>query len=374
MAEVKVRVTGDNSGFNAALTRSRVAAQAFVGRMRSLTAGIGGQIAGLFAGATIAAAVKRTIQWADQLNDTSQRLDVNVEKLQAWEYAAIQTGSSLEKLTTTIEKLRKSQADAARGLGTAKAGLAAFGITGQDDVETMLRKISERVKSGNFSSGALMGIGGRGATTMIPALKQWEELSRLAEESGVIIKEEQVAVLEKLNDQLTFMGRYVMAELAPAIQLLFEKLVQLTSAVKGAQSFFGEVAGSIASVGTGIEFGDSIKTIGEKLFKFVKTQDAGLGKAFFEGKKAFDAEVAKGNATIQQFRTPAPTNQREAPGDTPFKAFRPTKSDVDSLAKVGLFTQSGMNAGPILDIQRRMERHLAKIVQNTDTTEPDPFS
>lgn len=383
MAEVKVRVTGDTTGFNAALTRARVGAAAFAGRMRSITAGIGSNLVGMFGTAAIGAAVAKTIRWADQLNDTSQRLDVNVEKLQAWEYAATQTGASLETLTGVIEKLKKAQQDAGRGNKSAKTSLAAFGITGADDVQTMLSKLARSAQSGDIQGkrADFQQVAGRGAGALIPALRQWEELAAEAERVGVIIKQEQVNVLEKLNDQFTFMSRFMMAELAPAIQWVSEKLIVLVERFKGLQSSIGEILGTLATpnnaanalgasfwenLSSGLSLTDAIKGV-------IADAVSGVAGAGIDALTPIVDAEKTAKEIIDKLRSGGATgaaSDSEAPG---LLKSRPVKAEVDSLARVGLFTASGLNGGPVLDIQRRQLNELVKIARNTEGDEGDPF-
>lgn len=380
MADVRVRILGDNAGFNAAVTKAQLTANAFAGRMRAVTSGIAGRMAGLFGTAAVGLMVRNTIQWADQLNDTSKRLGVNAEQLQKWEYAAIQTGSSLEKLTATIEKLKKSQSDAARGLSTAKGGLAAFGIVEGDDVNTMLSKIAMRVQSGSFNQGALMDIGGGAAVSLIPALKQWQELADLAESSGVIIKQEQINALEKINDQFTFMSRYLMSNLAPAIQWVAEQLIRFNGVVRAIGASAGAAIGTPGGVKTAIGGAADLSSRWARVKFGLMTGNFGMiSDAMTKGSAATKStgklfrdyirdELIAAERNIQALRAGKPTdpddNDLNKP-DTRMRSSRPTRAEVDSLAKVGLFTASGLNAQAVTNFMPRIERHLANIERNT---------
>ncbi len=114
-----VRISGDSGGFGAAAIRAVARSTRFVRRFAVCRAefarNIGGSIASMFGAGYLISQVKQTLQWADNIDDLSQRLGVGVEQLQAFEYAAKKSGSSMESIITASRALRRAQGGALKG-------------------------------------------------------------------------------------------------------------------------------------------------------------------------------------------------------------------------------------------------------------------
>lgn len=378
-----VKVGADTTGFNAGLTRAKMQANAFAQNMRSVTSGIARNFAGMFSVVAATMAIKRTIEWADTLADTSRRLGINVEKLQEMEYAAVQTGSSLSSLVNTIEKLKKSQADAGRGLSTAIIGMGALGLGTGDSVDVMLSKLAAKAQSGELTglTGPLKDVAGRGASELIPALMQWEKLAKEAREVGVIMEESHVQVLEKVKDQFTYLTRYMTANLAPAIAWTTEKMMLMVAAVRGVGAAIGTLAGmdpakrkaKVADRWKAFREGGFKGLIGERIFG--NMAEAVSGEIVNDPMAAFTAEMRKARKAIAEMRASDTFKEVDVDLPDPLQKKGRMRAQVDSLAKVGLFTSSGLNAQSVADSQRkRMVMHLAAIERNTKQSSQDQFA
>jgi len=94
----------------------------------------------------------QSVNYADQLDELSNRLGISTEQLSAWGYAAKLTGSDLDSLASTIPRLSKNLAGALDE-GSRQADLfKALGIEVTDaagrlrDVEDVLPEIADRFK------------------------------------------------------------------------------------------------------------------------------------------------------------------------------------------------------------------------------------
>jgi hypothetical protein len=83
---------------------------------------IRGTIAGAFGGAAFVAAVRKTIQEIDQIQDVAEELNMPVEEVQAMKFAADDASDSFEKLLTILTKIQDVQIDIVKGEGVGEKG------------------------------------------------------------------------------------------------------------------------------------------------------------------------------------------------------------------------------------------------------------
>ncbi len=121
-------------------------------------------------------AIQKTVEFADHLADTSIRLGIAVEDLQEFQFAAKQTGASVEQLTTFIEKLNASRFDPKK-----RASFAKFGI-GEGELHTanvteLVAAVSSAMKGRNPQEFgfALRDVGGRGAGALVGMLQDIDD-------------------------------------------------------------------------------------------------------------------------------------------------------------------------------------------------------
>ena len=81
-----------------------------------LIGGIG--LAALGAAAGLAVLVKKSFEYIDTLGKTSARTGITTDTLQAFQLAAIESGSTIEQTQKGLEKFARSIGDAGRGLKT----------------------------------------------------------------------------------------------------------------------------------------------------------------------------------------------------------------------------------------------------------------
>jgi hypothetical protein len=199
-----------------------------------------GQLAGAFGVAAITAFAKKTMDLGGQLKDTSARLNVNVEKLQEWNYAAKQTSASAEDVTNFFEHIAAARLEALAGDEKALANFAKLKIALKDlknenlDTEGLGKKIGTAVQVGDIQklSGALKELGGKSATRLVPAMK--EGLGELGEEArkfGLIMSQETIDKMDELGDKI----EQVFSRLMGPMSTL---LGWINSGVKSIEQFF----------------------------------------------------------------------------------------------------------------------------------------
>lgn len=98
-------------------------------------------------------AVKQAIDNADKLNDISIRLGIGAEALSTYAYAAKQSGTDIESLSTGLTRFTKNIAAAADAGSSQGKVFAALGVDVKDaagnlrSVEDLLPEIADRFKT-----------------------------------------------------------------------------------------------------------------------------------------------------------------------------------------------------------------------------------
>lgn len=209
----------DGSGFARGLNKARSEAQHFG---KDFAREMAASFAAAFGTAAIVESMKRTLEYAHNLENLSKRLGVTTTALQEFEEAAREGGSSLDAVATFFAHLNKAREEAVGGNEQLLQQFSRFGIElsnlKTDKVEDLFRKIAEGVQHGDVQSlsAALQEIGGRGATDLIPAfVNGLDEAAKHIREIGGLLGEDVVKTLAEANkkvDELKLRLRALAAE------------------------------------------------------------------------------------------------------------------------------------------------------------------
>ncbi len=285
---------------------------------------IGAAMVGAFG--VIGMAVKGALDEADKIGKMAQSFGVPVEELSRLKHAADLSDVSLEELGKSVGRLSKNMMEVAGGAtGPATQAFKALGIavTNTDgtlksstEVMTTLAGKFEGMEDGAGKTAIAMSLFGKAGASMIPMLNAGSaglrDMMTEADALGIVISTKTAKAAEGFNDNLTRLGRVkdglvmgITAELAPALQVLSDRLVQAakdggfvkeaSSAVMTVMNF---LAREIAEV--------SIRISG------LKAEFAGLWKimanlhdwgAMKEGFKEFNEAGAETERRVQTMRT-----------------------------------------------------------------------
>lgn len=190
------------------------------------------------AGATaLAALTQKTAQTGAELDDLSLRFGVSAEKVQEWQYVAMQTGVESEVLSKAFIKARASMADMASGKTNAavdvlnKLGLSMeqFGSNEEmfDGVLEALANVEDSTLQAAYANEIF---GDKIATQILPYVNTGaEQINALKAEfqSMAYLTNEQVAELAKLDDVLfkvkqsiSYAAMQIGTALAPVLESL----------------------------------------------------------------------------------------------------------------------------------------------------------
>lgn len=235
------------------------------------------EVAGVLLGERLIAGVKGFVTelqaQGDALNDSADRLNVNVIELQRWQLAAKFAGAGAEDLNTGLKFLQKAIGEAASGAGDASATFKKLGVDIKD-VDGKLKPANEvledtliglsKIPEPAERSAAAIKLLGRGGGTLLPLIKDGPEgldqlLGKL-EELGGGLGQDALDVIGQAGDQfdefdfaVTSLKSRLAVSLFPTLNQLigwFTKItVQFGQAADGTHAFQATliVLGAIAT-------------------------------------------------------------------------------------------------------------------------------
>lgn len=158
----------------------------------------------------ILAVAKATIDWADNLNDLSERVGVSTENLSRLSYAAKLSGSDLDSLKTGLVQLSKTTIS-----GSNAEALQALGVSAKDATGELKKPIDlffdiadafSNVEDGAAKTAAAMAIFGKSGADLINVLnlgrKGLQDFGKESDKVGYTLDKVAAEKAAELNDQL----------------------------------------------------------------------------------------------------------------------------------------------------------------------------
>lgn len=245
------------------------AAESSAKRYDQLSKDIGKAFTGVFSAVQAAAAVY--INYADALDEMSMRTGIAANDLAALEFAALQSGTSLQKLEQMLGRVSDKATDAASGNRAAAAVFKAMGldVTGANGAlksqEELLLGIAEKFstyRDGTTKAALAQDLFGRGGRELIPLLNKGasgiEELKQKYRELGGLTVDS-AARLNEFNDRLAATEARAKVLTGQFVEGLLPALSQAVSYLEGASvsadkfksagTLLGQVTAFLADMG-----------------------------------------------------------------------------------------------------------------------------
>ncbi len=262
--------------------------------------------------------VENTAKFEAGLEQLSERTGLSVEDLSKFKYAAEQSDTSLESLTTSIKFMGRTLTDAAAGNEKAQTSYRALGLNWKELLDmpvkerflSIVQAISE-VEDPSLRVGLAMRVMGRNVEEMLPFINQGREgielLMKICEELGLVVTDKAGKAAHEFEKEMNTLGATIkrismdIGETSmPAIKLLSGALLAtatvITSGVALAWDslriiFDGLVGGALMFVRLLAEISDAlhitstaVKTVGEMQKNW--------------GEVAHDAQIKLGNDMV----------------------------------------------------------------------------
>lgn len=233
-------------------------------------------------------AVKVYADMGSELLDMSERTGFTVEALSGLQFAAEQSGSSLEELEVSLRKMQRTLADAHLG---GEAGAKALGklglsiaqlvdLTPEQQFEMIAEAISQ-IADPTMQTAAAMEIFGKSGTKLLPLLRNGaagiQQLMEQARRLGLVMSKEDAEAAERFGDMMGRLWRqikmavfHIGAGLAPTLESLGEWISQVVGATsawlqenRALVTIIAGVAGGLTAAGLALMLlGPAISAVG----------------------------------------------------------------------------------------------------------------
>lgn len=227
-------------------------------------------VAGLAAAAGIAALAVAgqqaiaAMRFADEIDDTAQKLMIGTDALQEFRFAMTEVGGTAADADGAIESFNKTLGLAQSGLSPkAMKGFAALGFTQEQlqsfgSGEQLLTEVAGRIADLSKESEQAAVAEKLGLGAMLPLLREgaagMEALRQKAQDMGIVMDSELVAKGAQANQEFETMARVIDVELKSAFVGLSDEVVGFTrniaDALKALNEFLGKYNEHNAKVGT----------------------------------------------------------------------------------------------------------------------------
>tara|TARA_Y100001973_G_scaffold80926_1_gene119226 strand:+ start:341 stop:2236 length:1896 start_codon:yes stop_codon:yes gene_type:complete len=234
-----------------------------VGSVAKVALGATAAVAAL--GTTIAVAAKHSFDFADKIGKVATRTGIATDTIQAFQIAAIESGSTMDIANKSLEKFTRSVGDAQRGLKTQADIFRDLGVSITDangntkDMDTLLREVSDGMsKLGSQSEKATVAANlfGRAGIQVVDVLDNgaaaFDAYIKKAQDYGLILDEKGIRKSEKFNDTLALIKRQFMV-IKTVISIAFLPILQtLATNISETTKKFATQEGSVEDLGVAI--------------------------------------------------------------------------------------------------------------------------
>lgn len=224
---------------------------------------IGAGIAAAFGGISFAGIIKGSIDYADSLDELSQRTGVSVETLSSLRNAAELSGTSLEGVGKEVQKLTRNMTDAARGSATQVENFRALGVavtdnqgnlrSSSDVMLELARAVGELEDPTERVIAAQLAFGKSGGD-LVPLLLELSQNGLQAAE----VTAEQAAEAAMLNDQLDIMRQQTRAAGEAFSLTLLPVFAAVVDVAQGAGFAIKQMGSSLAVVAKDVQTAVSV--------------------------------------------------------------------------------------------------------------------
>lgn len=154
--------------------------------------------------------IRQSIEWADKIDNISNRLGISTEAVQLWDHALKQDGSSIEAATGFFEKLAIARQKALQGSDKEVEAFSRLGVSMSNlssmRVEDIAAEIARAFQSGDPQKliADLRAVGGKGAGELVAAFRNGlGELVAPGQSVVQVVSDEDIARLKEAGDWFT---------------------------------------------------------------------------------------------------------------------------------------------------------------------------
>jgi phage-related minor tail protein len=371
--------------------------QRVAGRMNLSFAALSGTLAGLgsvLSAGALASFFKSAVDAADNINDLNKTTGIAVEKLAGLSLLAKQSGTDLESLATSVNKLSQN-------IGKDSERFRQLGISAKDPLEAFKQLSDIFVAIEDPQTRAALGAAalGKSWASAAPALAEGSQrigeiVDKGAKFSG--ITKEMADNADKLNDQLAEMkaissglGNKLAGEMLPAF-------IDITAAIKKAYEESGKLKaiwvglGAVGAFAFTDEFSSAtikIQNLNKELsgLEYLrktaeqKRSNGGLLQKFFGGDSVEDIDKKIGRVKTQIADLQKSMEPKKTTAESPEEVAKKEKAKADAIAKANAFIKKeevggGGSRGPVDDPSRKILEGQLRELQRLSEDERDTLA
>lgn len=214
-----------------------------------------GMLAGAFSAAAAEEAARHTIEFARRMQDAAEATGHTAERMQEYDYAARQSGTSVEALMRAEKELARQRAVALAEPNSEEArtfklfGFDKKKLGGITDASDLLRQFSAVIQKTNIDLNSLpliLSLIGKKNQEVLPALKYGLiEAAQEAHRLGLIMSDPTIEALDKMGDAIEILKQRILSSLGPVIVWLGGLVMELVGGLRmvgAASEAFGKGA------------------------------------------------------------------------------------------------------------------------------------
>ena len=207
MADISVKLNGDNSNFKRMIDDATASTNSFVRSFETLAPAL--------SAAAIVGFFKNVIATGGALQDLAERLGVNTTTLQSFNFAVKQAGGTTEqasqvwtKAQVALDGLMSGEEGATRSFEKLHLTAKDFiGLTLEQSLEKIAKSYSENAEEAGAFSAITEILGTRSAPILNEALKKlgaegFEELNKAAKAAGQVMDESAIKKMDEFSDRI----------------------------------------------------------------------------------------------------------------------------------------------------------------------------
>lgn len=339
--DLRARLSLDSKPFDSTL-------KAAEGRASTAFSSIGQKVAGIFTAGLFVNEARKAVEFASKIHDLSEATGLSAERLQEMDFAAQQTGTTLEAMIKAFRKLAAAREAALKDpTGKESQSFAHFGINqetlrGNADPAILFSKLGEAVQKTNIdlnSTPQILDLIGERNQGVITVMKEgFGDLAQQARDFGLVLENDVIDNLEAVGDAADRNAKKITGIFAKSLNFIVDKIEAIGA---GLGSIWGNV-GEGKTMGAAFAEG-VVEHYREQEQETIARAEARAKRRVGGEEIGPAAEVKKKEAVAREIRADAGT-------------LRPIVND--SLAAIGGFTRNAANdptnlLRESLDVQRR---------------------
>lgn len=264
----------DRSGYSQGLKGAKQDAQQWEKAMQGVTKQVSGHLGSIFGIGAAVNFTKELIEWGSNIYDSALKLNISTEAMQELEYAAKQTGASIENIAKGFKGLSMARETALGGGEAGAEKLAAFAKFGVSEdqlrnnpIEETFKQIAAFVQNNDLGQDELAVVThllGKSGMELLPAFR--DGLADLMEEAknlGLVLPSETIEQLDTAGDKISQLALGMKVALAPAVLAVAGALSNVWDYVRaiggGLGAFIGAFIGTEGSIGEKFAAGKAAK-------------------------------------------------------------------------------------------------------------------